>query len=278
MTKFHHSLFDNFTDLIDMNTRVQNTPMKNNPAKAKSIAVDQKKIVKKIALSAMITLSVLVGLFWVQNTRAEEKIALNQNPVIQQDAALFIKDLAERALSILGNENFAKEDREQQFRHMLEEGFNIKYIGKLSLGRHRKSASKDQLKQYYSLFPEYIVKSYATRMGKLETKEIKIGKVIANGKKDMYVRTKVINQENKSYDVDWRVRPYDNNVFKIIDVKIEGISMTRTQRDDFTARVSNSGVKGLNLYMKAIIDGKIEPEILESSKDSSTQKTVQNNP
>ena len=63
------------------------------------------------------------------------------------------------------------------------------------------------------------------------------------------------NSENKSIDVDWRVRSDKNGNVRIIDVKIEGISLVATQRDDFTARISSSGISGLNQYMKDIIDG-----------------------
>jgi len=254
---------------------MNNIPQKNRQCKTKAVVSDQNLILKKMLFSVLITLGTIAGILGVQSVWAEEKITPNQDPVVQEEAALFIKDLADRALSVLGNENFAEEEREQQFREMLHDGFNIKYIGRLSLGRHRKQASKGQLNEYYDLFPEYLIKSYATRMGKLETKEIQVGNVIPNGKKDMYVRTKVINAENKSYDVDWRVRPYNSKVYKIIDVKIEGISMARTQRDDFTARVANSGVDGLNNYMKAIIDGKIEPEVAEPAPESNERQNVQ---
>ena len=84
----------------------------------------------------------------------------------------------------------------------------------------------------------------------------KFDDLIANNKlneAEEYIKLKL--KENKSLDIDWRVRSDKDGNIKIIDVKIEGISMVATQRDDFTARISSSGVNGLNQYMKNIIDG-----------------------
>ena len=72
--------------------------------------------------------------------------------------------------------------------------------------------------------------------------------------------------------MDWRVRPQADGGFKILDVKVEGISMVRTQRDDFTARVNADGVEGLVSYMKDIIEN------AKSTAEAPTTKPSGNTP
>ncbi len=214
---------------------------------------------KRMFMATLSTALVLITLFWAQNLHAaKKKVNLNEIPEIQQEAADFIQQLADEALTSLNQDNATLTEQEMKFRKILQEGFDVRYISKISLGRHRKQASREDLDNYYALFPEYLVRVYTSRLTKLDTREVRVGRIIPNGKRDMYVRTKVIDDEEKSYDVDWRVRPkkaeMENYTYKIIDVKIEGISMARTQRDDFTARISESGLSGLIDFMQSIVD------------------------
>ena len=230
----------------------------------KILSLDREKLAKRMFAATLTTAFLLITIFWSQNLwAAEETVKINEDPIIQQEAADFIQLLANKALTSLNTNEATLADQEVEFTEILVEGFNVEYIGKISLGRHRKKASSEDLDVYYDLFPDYLVKVYTSRLTKLDTREVRVGKVLPNGKRDMYVRTKVLDEEEKSYDVDWRVRPNkeDENTehgYKIIDVKIEGISMARTQRDDFAARISESGMTGLIDFMQAIVKGTVE--------------------
>jgi len=241
----------------------------------------------KLALGMFMAL--MITLFWAQNLWAEDKkVRLNETPEIQEEAAEFIKQLADKALTSLKNEEATLADQEIHFREILLEGFDVKYIGKISLGRHRKQATQENLDNYYDLFPKYLVKFYTSHLTKLDTREVHVGKILPIGKRDMFVRTKIIDGEDKSYDVDWRVRPQKslNNAngdnaddatekrhFKIIDVIIEGISMARTQRDSFTSRITESGVSGLIDFMQSIISGAVM--VADNNKQQKTPKSKQ---
>ena len=233
-------------------------------SKARLLSMDPGKIARQMFLASLSATLFLIAIFWAQNLwAADSTTKINEDPVIKQEAADFIQVLADKALTSLNMNGTSLTDQEETFTEILSEGFNVKYIGKISLGRQRKKATSEDLKNYYTLFPEYLVKVYTSRLAKLDTREVRVGKVLPNGKRDMYVRTKVIDGEDKEYDVDWRVRPNkeDENTehgYKIIDVKIEGISMARTQRDDFAARISESGMTGLISFMQAIVNGTVE--------------------
>jgi len=88
----------------------------------------------KMALTAVFLLSTF---FAGAHLRADDKKPnLNEDPVIQQEARDFIQRLADKALTSLHAQNKTLDQQETQFREILKEGFNVKYIGKISLGRH----------------------------------------------------------------------------------------------------------------------------------------------
>jgi len=244
---------------------MRKTSTMTNISRAKKL--DPKRHVFRMFIATFSTALLLATLFWAQNLWAiEKKEKLNENPEVQKEAAEFIQKLADKALTSLKDTGNSIADQETRFRGILLEGFDVNYIGRISLGRHRKQATKVNLEDYYALFPEYLIKVYTSRLAKLDTREVRVGRTLPNGKRDMYIRTKVIDGENKSYDVDWRVRPVISSApktiseerrYKIIDVKIEGISMARTQRDDFSSRIAASGMSGLITFMKSIVKGGI---------------------
>lgn len=249
-----------------------------------AMPLDLKKRTQQMFMATFSTALLLTVLFWTQNLWAADKSTnLNANPEIQAEAAAFVQKLADKALTSLHQKDATLADQEIRFREILSEGFDVKYIGKISLGRHRKKATPEKLKNFYTLFPEYLVRVYTSRLTRLDTRKVEVGKVLPNGKRDMYVRTVITDGEEKTYDVDWRVRPQKipkNNDgqktrdYKIIDVKIEGISMARTQRDDFAARISESGMSGLIDFMQDLVDGTVmvaENDLKEKAKAKETQ-------
>ena len=228
--------------------------MNNNNNRNKAVAkaqTDKKTDLFRRVFISLITASFLLALFILGSNAFAE----NKDPAEQQKAREFIESFSERAIAVLNNKELTEAETLGEYRSILNEAFALDYIALISLSRHRKKATEAELKEYFDLFPEFILKVNSTRLQKLDTTKIEIDKVTPHAKSDIFIRTKAYNSDNRSIDVDWRVRSDKNGNVRIIDVKIEGISLVATQRDDFTARISSSGISGLNQYMKDIIDG-----------------------
>lgn len=227
------------------------TNVMRNKITARAISSKKPAALIKKAFMAFMTISLFLALF----VFGSAAFADNKDPAEQEKAREFIEIFSTRAIDVLNNKELTEEQSFNEYRDILSNGFALNYIARISLSRHRKKASKEELAEYYELFPEFILKVNSTRLKKLDTTRIEIDKVTLYSKSDIFIRTKAYNSDNKGLDVDWRVRSDKNGVVKIIDIKIEGISLVATQRDDFTSRITTSGISGLNQYMKAIIDG-----------------------
>lgn len=178
----------------------------------------------------------------------------NKSPETQEEAKVFIEKISSEAMEYLNDETLERAVLFSNFKKMLVDNFNVSYIGKMSLGRYRKTADKTDISKYNELFPDYLVASYINALGKLKITEFSVRNVIPFGKKDIFVRTRAVTSKGKTADIDWRVRGNKNGEgFMIIDVKVEGISQVRTQRDDFSALILKSELSGLTEFMESVI-------------------------
>jgi len=205
-----------------------------------------------LALSAM----AVTGVARAQDGPSDAEIA---------EAKAFIQKLADDALAVWRNPTLTEEERRAEFRELLHEGFAIDFLSKLILGRHRNSATPEQLETYNELFAPFMVNSFASRIGDYSNEEFKVNQAAPAGRRDIFVRTDVLRPNAESIKIDWRVRDTGSE-FKIVDVKLEGISMAITQRDEFSEIISQKGIDGL---LQKLRDGaKVETASVDSGKSA----------
>ncbi len=161
-----------------------------------------------------------------------------------EGAKAFMADLADRAMKIWQDPTRTQLEREKGFRDLLYEGFDVQFLARISLGRFVRQMSRDQFAEYMRLFPDYIVNKFTNRIGEYTNQKIEIGEVVPAGRRDVYVRTTLLRPGTEPLAADWRVRKTKDG-FRIVDVKVEGISMVISQRDEFAALIEKSGIDGL---------------------------------
>ena len=152
----------------------------------------------------------------------------------------FVEAMAERAIVFLGNENTSEQEKQREFRRLLEDSFDIKTIGRFALGRYWRSASEKQRRQYIRLFNEMIINVYSERFKDYQGQELEIKDAQPVGKSDILVKSSIVPQSGPEIGVDWRLR-YKSGRYKVIDVIVEGVSMAVTQRSDFASVIQKGG-------------------------------------
>lgn len=149
-------------------------------------------------------------------------------------AAQFIGKLGNNAIASLTEKEITTREREKRVRDMLRASFDLPTIGRFALGTYWKSASEAQKKEYMSLFEDMIVKTYAQRFGEYSGQSFQVAGALDASEKDSVVSSQIIQEEGPPVNVEWRVRK-KNGAMKVVDVIVEGISMSVTQRSDFSA-------------------------------------------
>lgn len=164
-----------------------------------------------------------------------------------EQAEAFIKNLAVSGIAMLEDGNYTGAERELQFRNLVKKGFALEAIGKFVVGRYWREMSKDQQSEYLELFSEWVLTTYANRLGGYSGQTLEIVKSVETDSryKDVIVSTRVnLTNGQPPINADWRVRKFGSD-YKIIDISVEGASMVGTQRREFEAVIRKVGVEGL---------------------------------
>lgn len=136
----------------------------------------------------------------------------------------------------------AAEERNRRFRHALNDSFDLKTIARFTLGRYWRTATDAQRAEYRRLFEEFLVRSYASRFRDLDRMKLRILRTEPITKRDRLVLSTLTDdgRERPPLNIAWRVRKKGPEL-RIVDVVVEGISMSVTQRDEFQSVIHNRG-------------------------------------
>ena len=155
---------------------------------------------------------------------------------------VFVQSTVNRASTILGGD-LGKEQKIVKLKQIAKETVDIRGIGFYTLGKHRKSINDQQKKQYNELFEGYFLKSFSSRLAEYSNPEIEVtSQEKLNDKYTIVSSILVATKERPEVKIDWRI--YTKNPEKplIRDLIIEGLSLARTQKEEFNSIIqSNDG-------------------------------------
>ena len=169
-------------------------------------------------------------------------IFLNTSKAYSIEADIFVQSTVNRASEALSNK-FSKKEKMLKLREIANETVDIKGIGFYTLGAYRKNISDDQIKQYENLFEQYFLKSFVSRLAEYSNPEIEVvSKKKLNKNYTMVSSILVSTEQRPEVKIDWRVYTKNINNPLIRDLIIEGLSLARTQKEEFSSIIeSNDG-------------------------------------
>ena len=162
----------------------------------------------------------------------------------------FISELGAQAIHVLSQNHGPIERREAIFRELLASRFSLEFIGRFVLGRHWRSATREQREEYLVLFSEYVLRNYASMLGGYTGEKFEVLGASATGKQDIIINSRISGGRRAPIGVDWRLRLIDEQP-QIIDVSVGGVSMSITQREEYAAMVQRHGMDGLLEALRA---------------------------
>ena len=155
---------------------------------------------------------------------------------------VFIQSTVNRAASTLSG-NLSKEERIEELKQIARDTVDIDGIGLYSLGSHRKDLNKNQLSDYKRVFEQYFLKSFSSRLAEYSNPEIEV--ISKNKINENYtiVLSKLVGTDTRpEVKIEWRVYTKNLDNLLIRDLIIEGLSLARTQKEEFNSIInSNNG-------------------------------------
>ena len=146
----------------------------------------------------------------------------------------FVQSVVDEASAVL-TKNFTKEQKIEKLQFIAKKSVDIKGIGFYTLGSHRKNLSANQKEEYSKLFESYFLKSFASRLSEYTDPKI-------NVKYTIILSVLVATDKRPEVMIDWRIYTKNPDKPLIRDLIIEGLSLARTQKEEFNSIIqSNDG-------------------------------------
>ena len=176
-------------------------------------------------------------------------IGLNNAFSIEPD--IFVQSTVNRASAILGDD-ISKEKKMEELRLIAQETVDIKGIGFYTLGGARKNLNDNQKNRYSILFEEYFLKSFSSRLSEYSNPKINVQDTDVLNKKYTIVKSVLVETSDRpEIKIDWRIYTKNPDNPLIRDLIIEGLSLARTQREEFVS-ILNSNDGDINALYEAL--------------------------
>ena len=162
------------------------------------------------------------------------------NYAYSMEPDVFVQSTVNRASEALGG-NSLKEAKIGKLKQIASETVDINGIGFYTLGSYRRTISKSEINQYEKLFKQYFLKSFASRLAEYSNPEIEVvSKKKLNENYTMVSSVLVATEQRPEVKIDWRIYTKNPENPLIRDLIIEGLSLVRTQKEEFSSIIQSN--------------------------------------
>ena len=176
---------------------------------------------------------------------------LNFTYVYSLEPDVFVQSTVNRASQVL-SKHISREEKINELKSIAKETVDIKGVGYYSLGTTRKNLNDDEKKKFLELFESYFLKSFSSRLAEYTNPEIDVkDKQVLNKNYTIVNSVLVATSERPEVKIDWRVYTKDPDNPLIRDLIIEGLSLARTQKEEFSS-ILNSNDGNINALFKTL--------------------------
>ena len=165
-------------------------------------------------------------------------INLNNSYSIEPD--VFVQSTVNRASQVL-SDSLSKDQKIEKLKAIAAETVDIKGIGMYTLGAYRRTLNEDQKEKYETLFREYFLKTFSSRLAEYSNPEIQVNsKEKINENYTMVSSILVATEQRPEINIVWRVYTKNPDNLRIRDLVIEGLSLARTQKEEFASIIKSN--------------------------------------
>ena len=179
-----------------------------------------------------------------------------QSPVsaYSSDPEIFINELVGESISKLSDKSLSDEEKAKFIEDVAINNVDIKALSLYTLGELRKSAEKNDIKEYQNAFEKYFLKNLTSRLSDYSSSKFEIIETEQKSSNYTIVKSKIIPDDGKpEIKIDWRVYTKNKDKPLIRDLIVEGLSLARTQKEEFSSILSSNN-NDINILIKKLED------------------------
>ena len=168
------------------------------------------------------------------------------------DPKIFITELVDDSIKTLNDKSLTQAEKSKAIEKIALENVDIRALGMYTLGNFRKTIEKGKLQKYQELFEKYFLKSLTSRLTDYSSKKFKVIDAKQKNAKYTIVHSKISESSSQpEIKIDWRVYTKDPLKPLIRDLIVEGLSLARTQKEEF-ASILNSNNNDINVLFSKL--------------------------
>ena len=168
------------------------------------------------------------------------------------DPKEFVTELVGEAINKLSDKNLTDDEKAKFIEIIALENVDIKALGMYTLGELRKSAEKKEIEKYQIAFEKYFLKSLTSRLSDYSSSKFEVIESDKKSAKYTIIKSKIIPADGgPEIKIDWRIYTKDPEKPLIRDLIVEGLSLARTQKEEFSS-ILNSNNNDINLLIKKL--------------------------
>ena len=163
----------------------------------------------------------------------------------EKEAEQLVQSTTDSAKKIILDSNIKIADKKKKIEAIALDAVDVEGLGRFTLGSSRKNLSETQLKKYAEIFRVFFAKNISSRLQNYSDQNIKVTGSKRIGDNYVLVNSKMVSKkDNQEIKIDWRVFNI-NNKLVIRDLIVEGLSLAKTQREEFGSILASKGFDGL---------------------------------
>lgn len=167
------------------------------------------------------------------------------------DPKIFVQELVQDALKILSDKSLSKEDKVLSIEKIALENVDIRAIGLYTLGETRKKVDKNTLEKYQELFQKYFLKSLISRLSDYSSQKFEVIDSTLKSSNYTMVESKILSGgKTPDIQIDWRIYTKDPIKPLIRDLVVEGLSLAKTQKEEFQSILISNDNNINELFIK----------------------------
>ena len=168
------------------------------------------------------------------------------------DPQMFVEELVNDAINKLSDKNLSKEEKADFIAKIAIKNVDINALGLYTLGELRKSTDKENISKYQQAFQKYFLKSLTSRLTDYSSSKFEVVSFEKKSSNYTIVKSKIPQNENKpEIKIDWRIYTKNSEKPLIRDLIVEGLSLARTQKEEFSS-ILNSNNNDINILISKL--------------------------
>ena len=168
------------------------------------------------------------------------------------DPKLFVTELVNDAIEKLSSKNIGKEEKEQFIETIALHNIDVNALGLYTLGELRKSTSESDLSNYQLTFEKYFLKSLTSRLADYSSNKFEVMSFEKKSSNYTIVKSRIVESDSQpEIKIDWRIYTKNPDKPLIRDLIVEGLSLARTQKEEFSS-ILNSNNNDINILISKL--------------------------